>query len=460
MGTRIGLLLLAAAAVVSAEDDRPMRWVRDKKLQEKIHAAIDKGVQYLIAKQNKAGYWAYGDVPAVARDAGRFKRRDRRVAQRTATPYDGGLTALMLYAMGASGIKRDHASVVPALSWIDRHPQFFDDRSGVGTYAASLLVLALTRLDAKHYAPRIRSLADAIAAGQNPSGMWGYQIDPGRKAKTDGSNTQFAVLALWAAHSLAGWNGPEKVWKRIESHYRRTQWRNGTWGYRPGDTTRLDTMTAAGAVSYVYARAALDGSEKDARASTTAQRGLAAHLRLMKRANWHNYYLVYGIERVGTVLGLRDLSWYEQGARILVRRQDKNGSWAGQSLGADRARCYETALAILFLSRATFPPRKGALTPPDRPRVTTPKNPDTHARAFERYLEKKDIEAIRKRGPGMIEHLITILERDGRKKARAAAIDLLQKLLDKRFLYDAGAPAGERKVMAAAIRATWQRTSR
>ena len=105
-------------------------------------------------------------------------------------------------------------------------------------------------------------------------------------------------------------------------------------------------------------------------------------------------YLVYSIERVGTVLGLRDLGWYERGARVLIRRQDKKkGSWHGRSLGADAGKAYETALAILFLSRATYPPKKGATTPADRIDTISPSEKvpmiakvKSNARAFEIYL--------------------------------------------------------------------------
>ncbi|MHC4954990.1 MAG: prenyltransferase/squalene oxidase repeat-containing protein [Planctomycetota bacterium] len=489
-------VLLVVAASASAGDDRPMRWVKDKALQKQIHTAIDRGNEFLISIQKKDGHWSYHDTRMAAEprgragqkpDLGRFqdpkKRREANAAIQTSA-HDGGLTAAVLYAMGASGIKRDHPSLAAALKWIEAHPQFFRTGSAVGVYSSSLLVLALTRLDAKGFAPRIRELADTIAASQLRSGMWGYRLSkpkaypqPGNALGTgqgDGSNTQLAVLALWAAHSLAGWEGSPAMWRRVEAHYRKTQKRSGAWGYRPGRGARMNTMTAAGVACYVYARAALDGGEvalQRARASATAQRGFKAHQQFMRKPNWHDYYLVYSIERVGTVLGLSDLSWYERGARVLIKRQDrKKGLWQGRSLGADSGHAYETALAILFLSRATYPPKKGATTPADRidtisasEKVPMIAKAKSNARAFEIYLSlepearAQELRTIGARGAGMIDQLIVVLELDGRTPARLAALDALQRLLDKRFLYIAAAPPDERKVMADAIRTTWQR---
>jgi hypothetical protein len=130
---------------------------------------------------------------------------------------------------------------------------------------------------------------------------------------------------------------------------------------------------------------------------------------------------------------------------------------------------YETALAVLFLSRATYPPRKGATTPPDRVVTVTPAEKasiakaKTHSRAFEIYLglepkaRVKAVATIGARGPGMVDKLIALLEVERRGPARVAALDLLQRLLDKRFLYRTDADAGERRAMAGAIRATWER---
>jgi hypothetical protein len=489
------LVLLLFLVPATAQDDRPMRWVSDRALQKRIDRSIDRGVAYLITQQMTDGRWSYNQFNAPGR-AGRSPdpswrmdptRRRRAIATNRTHGWDGGLTALVLYAMAASGVKKDNESLQKGLTWIGEHPTAFDKTSDVGTYALSLLILALSRIDAGHFGPEIRTYADRLAAGQNGDGMWGYKlrasktsamprIDAKRVNATDNSNTQLAVLALWAAHSLSGWQGPRTIWKRLEAHYRKSQNRNGSWDYRPWQKGRggaSATMTAAGVACYVYARAALDGTElalQRARNSPSAREGLKAFRRLLKNPNWQNYYLVYSIERVGTVLALRDLSWYESGARILTMRQDAKGFWKGQSAGADSKNAYDTSLALLFLSRATYPPRKGATTPPDRIDTLSPREKlpmlakaESHRRAFEIYFSfeadarRAELRTMGARGPGLIDHLIATLELDGRTKARAAAHDLLERMLDKRLLYLPDTPADEREVMARAIRVTWER---
>ncbi|MHC4940202.1 MAG: prenyltransferase/squalene oxidase repeat-containing protein [Planctomycetota bacterium] len=475
-----------------AGDDRPMRWVGDKELQKRIHASIDKGVAYLLSIQMADGRWSYNQFhnPGRGRDPGwRMdpSRRRQAVATARAHGWDGGLTALALYALASSGVRKEHEAVRKALDWVDGHDSAYDKTSDVGTYSLSLLILALTRLDAAGFGSEIRLHADRLAKAQSGSGMWGYKlrapkrsamprIDAQRVGEVDNSNTQLAVLALWAAHSLSGWDAPRSLWRRLEKHYRRTQNVNGTWDYRPHQPGRGGTnatMTAAGLAGYVYARAALDPSEialQRARGTPTAKQGLKAFRRLLKKPDWENYYLVYSIERVGTVLGLRDLSWYEKGARILTVRQNQKGYWKGRSTGADSKMGYETSLALLFLSRATYPPVKGAITPLDRIDTLSPRErlpmltkAQSHRRAFEIYLSfepdarRAEMRTMGARGPGLVDHLIATLELDGRTKARKTAHELLQRLLGKILLFIADGPPEEREVMARAIRVTWER---
>lgn len=455
-----------------------MRWVKDRALQKQIDEAIDRGIAHLVSIQKNAGYWSYAGAQFEPQ---RPARKAARSTGEFTYPADGGLTACVLYAMGASGLTREHASVAKALGWLENHPETLRKPTMRSTYANSLMVLAWTRLDAKGFGPKIRRTADRIAAGQHANGMWAYKLPvlrgraypaPRRTGLTDNSNTQLAVLALWAAYSLADWNAPKVVWQRLEGHYRKTQEADGYWNYGRGVGWDLrQTMTAAGVAGYIYARAALEDGDtalRRARASRPATKGVAAFQRIMAKADWKNYYLVYSIERVGTVANLPNLSWYERGARMLIRAQHKRGYWNGRSLGRDPRHAYETALAILFLSRATYPPIKGAVTPPGRAVTVSPRdtNPTiakakSQRRAFEIYIALPDpiaaLPAMGARGPELIDYLIGVLERDGRRKARQAAHELIERLLAKRILYLADGEASERAVMADAIRATWAR---
>ena len=156
----------------------------------------------------------------------------------------------------------------------------------------------------------------------------GMQRPPAGGSVRDGdnSNSQFAVLALWAAQSLAGTKVPKKTWKRVRSFYEGTQQDNGSWNYTKvpgrfaGGRRRSPNMTAAGLVSFVYASAALAGGAKGlekARASKPAQDGLRY---FMNKRSWRydDYYFVYSLERVGTVL---DAGWTRLSSLFAVHRE-------------------------------------------------------------------------------------------------------------------------------------------
>lgn len=368
------LLLLSTAAV--ADDDRPERRVADPDLQDSINRAIDQGVVYLKTVQNEDGSWTYDRVGRrmPMPDAGR--REDGT----------GGLTALALYALAASGVAKEDEAITKGLAWVKAHPGPFTSQARYGTYSASLLVLALTRIDPRRHKRRIRQLAEVLVASQLESNLWTYRLaeasryanqrsktGPARdrtpggrtRGRGDNSNSQFAVLALWAAEAIAGVEVPDETWKRVLLLYATTQLGDGAWGYHPpatgtssGSTHGRHTMTAAGLVSYVYAWAALNGGVTalaEARSTSTARSGLRAFVR-RSPAPYSNFYLVYSVERVGTVLGRPTRDWYDAGARALTRSQREDGGWPQGGRGAgqgDRRQVYETSLALLFLSRAT-----------------------------------------------------------------------------------------------------------
>jgi hypothetical protein len=65
------------------------------------------------------------------------------------------------------------------------------------------------------------------------------------------------------------------------------------------------------------------------------------------------YYFLFSLERVAVAYGLEtigDKNWYDWGADFLLRKQNQDGSWAGEfaDCGAD------TAFALLFLRRANL----------------------------------------------------------------------------------------------------------
>jgi hypothetical protein len=406
------------------------------------------------------------------------------------------------------------------VEWVRKYPAAFWPDNGAQTYSVSLLVLALTRIDPKGLRDLIHDYARMLHQGQHSSGDWTYSLGgptgaPPRNGDAaaraawrkgggiagipDNSNTQFAVLALWAAYSLADYEVPERVWEKIRKHYVKGQLDNGSWSYRKVPKSASDTMTCAGIVSLIYTFAALDPRPEAlerARKSGPVQLGLRAFERSRKRGiNLGNYYWLYSIERVGTVAALPDPGWYVEGARYLVREQADNGAWPRWSPSVAKAptfgaiappkrpepdewsRVYETSLALLFLSRATCPPRKGAVTPPDRGRTApatvsgetsfpdlidlSPGRDKRIDRALTLYA-MYDVDRRRALAPlfgvvgsEVIPKLIDRIESDD-LQTREGAWDLLQRIVEQEFTYDPRWSASRRRLMVRPMRRYWE----
>ncbi|MHC4547238.1 MAG: hypothetical protein ACYTEZ_00555 [Planctomycetota bacterium] len=447
------VLVLLLGPLAGADDDRPDRRA-DPKLQQRINQAIEEGVAHLQRVQRKDGSWPY-----------------------TGTGEDGtgGLTALALYALAASRVPPRDPSIRRGLAWTEKHRSPYRRGATYGTYSASLLVLALTRIDPEPHRARIGRLAERLVRSQRTSDMWSYGL-VGKSSAQDGrdrprgpstggdnSNSQFAVLALWAAYALAGIDVPDRTWQRIHGLYRRTQNSGGGWPYRAtgGGSRGRPTMTAAGLVSYVYATAALRGGVRalpDARRTPVAQAGLAALFR-RPRFNYENYYLVYSLERVGTVMALPEKDWYFEGARALVAAQQKDGSWQGGVRRGDARHVYETSLALLFLSRATRyfvgPTTRRAAGFPD------PARPGNLVKAFDHYHVYKPaqrsavVDRFGRAGAPAVGLFIARL-RHQQAPVRETAYELLERLVEKRFFFEPRWPAPDRALMLQPIDTFWR----
>jgi len=457
---RLALPLLLLVAAAPAEDDRPSRHA-DPELQPRINTAIAQGVQYLRSIQQPDGSWAY-------------------LSPQRQEDMTAGLTALALYALAASKVPPDDPAIRKGVRWTEHKKALYTSDGAFSTYSASLLVLALTRIDPKDHQTRIHRLAESIANGQLANDMWTYQLGSSRETRGkekrerlgpigpgDNSNSQFAALALWAAQAIAGYEVPPRTWERIQRFYARTQLPEGGWGYGPGPSPCTGSMTSAGLCSYVYATAGLLGGVRAlpaARADPVAQRGVAALMTVPRPGNYRNYYFVYALERAGTVMAIPEEDWYVQGARALVGQQEEGGRWGGVAPGTTHGGAYETSLALLFLSQAT----RAAITrggDPDGGRIITVfpghVGPAQLEEALLYYMTAPAAER-RTLGPRFAEartatvgFLIGKLRASDRD-ARAAAYELLGLLVEKRFLFEPDAKPEDRDVMLAPIEAFWQ----
>jgi Domain of unknown function (DUF4159)/Prenyltransferase and squalene oxidase repeat len=327
-------------------------------LVKQVKTRIAKGVHYLISKQAKDGGW-------------------ETTVDDKVTDFHGGSTALCVLALlNSDGViddpdleARRKKAITAGLANLRRI------KEPTTTYVRSLQTMAFAeaRSDRAIIEANVDWLIKARAFKNDEFIGWDYHSRPNAVA-TDGSNTQYAMLALWYARQ-AGVQVPREAWQKIHDHYRRTQDDKGFWIYSPyySDAALKKpslTMTVAGLCGLQIAGMELNGGREQWQANgafkncgvygddANAAKALAwitknFTLDLPDRA----YYHLYGLERAGRLTGMRffgEHDWYREGCEFLVKRQELDGSWKSGG-GWDRWPHVNTSFALLFLSKGRTP---------------------------------------------------------------------------------------------------------
>jgi hypothetical protein len=351
---RAGLLLLITL-VLSLAQPGPARAQgvprKQEPLVEQVKRAIDKGIRYLRQSQRPDGSWEI-DV--------------------TAAGMRGGWTCLALLALLNSGVPADDPTVAQGLGWLRLQ------RPGM-TYVRALQAMVFAEAGLKGDRERVKENIDwliqaRIMRGNELQG-WSYNQSPA--ASADNSNTQYALLGLYAGKA-AGIAIPRDVWESIRAYYTRTQQDDGGWVYSPrgaphGAGSSL-TMTTAGLCGLLIAGMELNSGREVLLPNGTAQNcGEYKENEPVARAlSWisspgrdrfslempkRTMYNLYGIERAGRLSGLRFFGkhdWYREGCEYLVRQQHDNGSWSAGGF-YDQWPVVSTSFALLFLSKGRTP---------------------------------------------------------------------------------------------------------
>jgi VWFA-related protein len=323
---------------------------------QEIAQAIARGVEFLKAQQSRDGQW----------DDGQHRL---------------GLTALAGLALLENGVAPDSTEIGRARAVVEEL-----SRDSNQTYDLALAILFLARVQQGRRGAAdemIQTLAQRLAGG-NHGGIWNYAVpndgEDTRPRSTrarrpeqrrvvrrrnfgsgdgDNSNTQFALLGLWAA----GRHGfdPDDGLSSIDEHFRSSQLNDGRWGYRLG-MPGSEAMSCAGLMGLAIAAARPSLAERQTArargAALAADPAFIAALRGVtrdaRRANLNSdIYYLWSLERVCVALGLRSLEgfdWYAHGARILLERQEDDGGWPHDRWG----RLPGTCLALLFLRKANL----------------------------------------------------------------------------------------------------------
>ncbi len=317
------------------------------KLQPKINTAIDRSVENILRQQNRDGSWGY-----------------------SINSYRNGPTALAVYALAKSGLPPEHPSIQAALRFLAAK-----DPSKVYSFGCQLLALASVGIKTKEHRNWARRLTTKLISleSQTEPGGWAYPT-----GAVDLSNTQFAALGFFGAAQLEIPVAPE-VWRRMVKktiHHQpflkasgqrsgkagsgtRSKEQIGGYTYYPGGRTYPESgsMTTAGLCVLALANRLcpddLGGKTLRAlhRSKSQALRWLSDNFTVSTNPGYPSttYYYLYGVERVGALLDLKEIGgtpWYRAGAQWLVGKQSDNGDWG---------RFDETCFGLLFLTRATAP---------------------------------------------------------------------------------------------------------
>ena len=395
----LGCLVLLLVASARAEDVKPKQEDNDPyppAFRARINKAVDRGVAYLLARQTAEGSW-----PAHPKLLG----------------HRLGFAALTTLACLKGGVKPDAPSMDKAFTWMRKQKL-------EKTYDVGVLLMALHARYAgihdgfeeeetdryghrkikepceKKMKPEDRKWMRACVKfllDHRSGNTWRYpgeEHDP--KAKTfDLSNTQYALLGLWAA-SRCGVKVPLPIWfdtlkwllgyqertgrsvklvvNEVRGNYRVT-WtekaRARGFRYRPEDPV-TGSMTTAGLACVAICQEVLWKSRKytaalrgrTRRAIRDAMAWLQDNFDVTKNPGQpggsRHYYYLYGMERAGILSRMRFFGrydWYQEGAEYLLKAQRGSGSWHSH----DHTR--DTPFAILFLKRSTARTRNPVITP-------------------------------------------------------------------------------------------------
>jgi squalene-hopene/tetraprenyl-beta-curcumene cyclase len=396
----LGLLaacLLAASAAAAEGPSPPAAGAASATGKPSIPAALDRGVTWLVSKQNPDG--GYGPPIGLKGSS------------------NVGLTAFALYALARSprGYKEhDGPFISRAVKFLLERQQgsgaFFDPSDpSLQNYKTSVAVLALLAVDRKKYAAEV-GRATAFIRGEQVSeaggcakerdvnyGGIGYGSD---RTKCDLSNSQFAAEALHEA----GLAGSDDLWKRLQVFLARCQngeaddplvkaagvrtSKDGGFRYQPagtrGNEESLDgdkvyssygSMTYAGLKSMLYAQMKKDDPRVQeafrwisSHFTVEANPGMATAADAAKGLQGLYYYYhtmakalsIYGEPVVTDEKGVRH-EWAKELGERLASLQGPDGSWRNKAeRWMESVDVLDTSYALIALTicKETLDPAK------------------------------------------------------------------------------------------------------
>jgi hypothetical protein len=325
--------------------------------EEQVTQAIRRGVDYLLSVK-KNDNWE-------AREYFDFETGGMKPMDNTTLYY--GTSCVVLYSLLHVGQSLDDPRLKPRADELAGAVKYLMAMEPTTVYAASLQLNALALLPRRDDVVKLMERRrDQLVNATHRDGGHSYCLDLRRKNFTfgmfsDGSNSQYALLALWTASDAdlpvvpAYWSAAEKFWRgRVRP--------DGGFAYRDQDGSKEGesslTMTAAAVSSLLitgeHTNLAVTTQPKSDPQVDAAMNYLAANF----KPNELGGYALYGVERVGLASGRKFLgrtNWFAEGAASLISRQNKDGSWILKEHGTFENAKISTAFALLFLARGRNP---------------------------------------------------------------------------------------------------------
>ncbi len=310
-----------------------------------------------------------------------------------------GGQSLAAYALLKSGTDKNDAVLQPALAnALDDFRLLDTDTAKVGVfqgqnfhesaYTVACHMFLLESLDSEKYKPELQRFTRHLIATQLESGAWCYTGSPATAGDT--SQTQFAILGLWAAQRAEVDVSPAAL-EKATRWFLRTQLADGGFCYQPWrdgpeDRNVKISTTLAGISCLLIVRhlAAPNSPFADGSITLTkrrAKRGVLQPLEDAKSAkpfdiqlplqqldssvakavqvadkrlledSKHNTYVSYASERMSALLQSDQIGnhdWYQELSDRAITLQLADGSWNDLTTPVPA-----TSFAILALSRAT-----------------------------------------------------------------------------------------------------------
>jgi len=316
-------LLAACPAALCAEAPRPDTAPIAAADQTAVQKAVEKGLAYIHASQNKDGSWGSG---SYSRDA--------------------GISALALMALmsqgNVPGSGKYGDDVRKGISFIVKNVNLNSGFIGSGPnarmyghgFATLCLAEAYGMIQNEELGDRLKKAVRLIIRAQKPDGGWRY--DPLPMGQSDLSVTVCQVMALRAARN-AGVKVPKNVIDQAIQYVKKSANQDGSFRYMLTEGSGKSYALTGAGLTTLFGAGEYDTPEIKAGLNYLKQAGPGDFSHYF----YGHYYAAQAMYQAG---GEYWNDWFTKVSSELLRKQQADGSWTGEI-----GEVYCTAMACIVL---------------------------------------------------------------------------------------------------------------